>query len=229
MKNLISLFLVSICIVSGSCAHLRTVNHQFVSLSDLAPSQLSNLFNGNLGSILPSSLQSLVGNIFSQEQSAGSSGFLSKIQGLIGGGSSSSGGLLGGLGNLFGQASSSGSSGASSILNSFSGALGGSGSSLGLPNLSDFTSGLNFGGITNGLNGAAANLNGQASSSGLSGLLNSFSHEGAQQWFKKKQTYLKFKYFYCKFVDKNKNVLIIFLWKHMKLFEDKIAKICFYQ
>lgn len=194
MKNIIFLSIASILIATTSCAHLRSINHQFVSLSDLAPAQLSNLFSsGNLASILPSSLQSLVGNIFSQEQSQGSSGFLSKIQGLIGGGSDSSGGLLGGLGNLFGQASSSGSSGASSILSSFSGALGGSGSSLGLPNLSDFTSGLNFGSITNGLNGAAANANSQASS-GLSGLLNSFSHEG-QQWFKKKWASLKFEHF----------------------------------
>lgn len=153
-------------ITIGSSAHLRNYeqNHEFMNLGSMNPLQIAGLLSGDWTSILPASIQPFVRTLLGKEQQSGVSGFLSKAQGLLGG---NGGGLLGGMGNLFGQASQQGQSGLSGLLNNFGGALGGSGANLGqfgLPNLPNIPS---FGGIN-------ANTAG-----GLSGLLNQvgLSHE----------------------------------------------------
>lgn len=144
-------------IALGCSKHLRTFdqNHEFLNFDSLNPLQMAGLLSGDWASILPAPLQPFVRKLLGQEQQSGVQGFLSKAQGLLGGGGSN-GGLFGSLGGLFGQASqSSGQSGLSGLLGNFGGALGGNtaSSSLGIPNLQNLLPG-GLGGITNQISGA---------------------------------------------------------------------------
>lgn len=120
------------------------------------PLQIAGLLSGDWTSILPASIQPFVRTLLGKEQQSGVSGFLNKAQGLLGG---NGGGLLGGMGNLFGQASQQGQSGLSGLLQNFGGALGGSGANLGqfglptnIPNIPNFGANTNAGGLSGLLN-----------------------------------------------------------------------------
>lgn len=166
-----------------SSKHLRSYdqNHEFLNLGNLNPLQMAGLLSGDWASILPAPLQPLARKLLGQEQQSGPAGFLSKAQGLLGGGGSN-GGLFGSLGGLFGQATQSGQqSGLSGLLGNFGGALGGNtaSSSLGIPNLQNLIPGLGgnggsaLGGLSN-LIGGGGNNGGSA----LGGLTNLISGGG---------------------------------------------------
>lgn len=108
--------------------------------------------SGDYASILPSFLQPLARKILGTEQKGGAAGFLQSAQGLFGGNNNPTGGLLGGMGNMFSQAGGNSGSGGilSSITNAFGGASSGAsnaGSSAlgGLGGLSDIAKKFNFG------------------------------------------------------------------------------------
>lgn len=104
------------------------------------PLQIAGLMSGDWASILPASIQPLARQILGQEQRSGVAGFLSQAQGLLGGGSQNGGGLLGGMGNLFGQATKTNNSGLGGLLSTFSNALGGGSQAsnlFGMPNLNN--------------------------------------------------------------------------------------------
>jgi len=124
MKIAIFVALVAIIAVGNCSIHLRTSdpNHQFLDFSN--PLKLASLLSGDYVSLLPSFIQPIARKVLGQEQQSGVSGFLSKAQSFLGGNNSPTGGLLGGLGSLFGQSASQGNSGVSSLLNNFSGAFG---------------------------------------------------------------------------------------------------------
>lgn len=142
MNTSIYIVLVALFSTLSFTAHLRTFepNHELFGLDSMNPLQIAGLMSGDWASILPASIQPLARQILGQEQKSGVAGFLSQAQGLLGG-NQNGGGLLGGMGNLFGQASQSNkSSGLGGLLNTFSGALGGgsqASSLFGLPNLSN--------------------------------------------------------------------------------------------
>lgn len=106
------------------------------------PLQIAQLMSGNWAAILPEPIRSVLqlgqGNL-------NPTGFLSGIQNRLTG----NGGLFGGMGNLFGQSAQSGNQGLGGLLQTFSGATQSNpsfASALGLPqlpNLSQFTGGLN--------------------------------------------------------------------------------------
>ena len=123
MKIIILVAFLAIIAV-GNCTHLRTSdpNHQFLDFSN--PLKLASLLSGDYVSLLPSFIQPIARKVLGQEQQSGVSGFLSKAQSFLGGNNSPTGGLLGGLGSLFGQSANQGNSGVSSLLNNFSGAFG---------------------------------------------------------------------------------------------------------
>lgn len=135
--------LVVLCIVLATASasqHLRTHDMQhdlsLPFLGDINPLQIAQLMSGDYASILPASIQPLARKILGQEQQSGPAGFLNQASRFFGSGNQG-GGLLGGLGNLFGGSSGQQSSGAmGNILNAFGGNTGaGSGflRQLGLP------------------------------------------------------------------------------------------------
>lgn len=189
-------------VVAANCGKQLRQNHDFISLSDLAPSDLSGLLNGNMGSLLPSSLQGLASKIFGEEEQQGSQGFLDKAKNFFGGSSSSNynsnsnsnGGIFGGLSSLFGDAEKEyqqngqqeQASGLSGLFNRFTSAFGGNennnynnynnGGSSGSSGLSDLF------GFGNGFNGQPNN-NGYNQPQEEKGFFSSlFGHQEATHW-----------------------------------------------
>ena len=180
MKAGFVIAVLAMLIALGCSTHLRTFdqNHEFLNLGNLNPLQMAGLLSGDWASILPASIQPFVRSLLGQEKQSGVSGFLSKAQGLLGGGGNN-GGLFGSLGGLFGQATQSGQqSGLSGLLGNFGGALGGNtaSSSLGIPNLQNLIPGMNGGSALGGLSGL----------SGITSALNQGGNGGFfHEWFEK--------------------------------------------
>lgn len=158
------LLIIIVLLAIGNCEnHLRgSQNHQSLPFLDsLNPLQIASLLSGDIASILPPSIQPIVRSVLGQQQQSGVSGFLNKAQSLFGG---NDGGLLGGMGNLFGQASQQGQNGLGGFLGSLTNAFGGSNSgiasSLGLPNIPGLSSITNAGGNTGGISGILNTLTG---------------------------------------------------------------------
>lgn len=131
--------------------------------------------SGDFVSLLPAAIQPIVRSVLGQQQQSGVSGFLSQAQNLLGGGGST-GGLLGGMGNLFGQASQQGQNGLGSFLGGLTNSFGGSSNSgissmLGLPSLPNLN-GLNLNTITNAAAANGVTVPQGQSPSGFSGILN---------------------------------------------------------
>lgn len=123
------------------------------------PLQIASLLSGDFVSILPASIQPIVRSVLGQQQQSGVSGFLNQAQNILGGGGKT-GGLLGGMGNLFGQASQQGQNGLGNFLGGITNSFGGSSNSgisslLGLPNLS----GLNLNNVPQNPSGFSSILN----------------------------------------------------------------------
>jgi hypothetical protein len=114
----------------AACGNIRQ-EHNFNPLESLNPIQTMQLMSGDWTAILPESVRGIARKLLGKEEEAGPMGMLSKAQGLLGGGDSSSssgiGSLLGGLGGLGGSSESG--SGASSALSGFSSLMGGDKSS----------------------------------------------------------------------------------------------------
>lgn len=145
LVTLVALLAVSSC----NSSHLRTSdsNHQFLDFSN--PLNLASILSGDYVSLLPSFIQPLARKILGQEQQSGVSGFLNQAKNFLGGNNNPSGGLFGGLGNLFGQAASQGNNDISGVLNNFSGAFGGK---------SNANNGNPLGGLSNILGNFGINL-----------------------------------------------------------------------
>jgi hypothetical protein len=174
MKPILSLIFLILAVSITNSTHLRTTlqHEQLPFLNNMNPIQIAQLMSGDYISILPASIQPIVRSVLGQQQQSGVSGFLSQAQNLLSGGNnpSNSGGLLGGMGSLFGQSSQQGTNGLGSLLGSFSNAFGGSSnpatsSMMGLP------SGFNLGSLT-----GALPMGGQQGGA-LSGLTSLFGHE----------------------------------------------------
>lgn len=69
-------------------------------IGELSMTQMMSLMSGDIAGLLPAALQPLARKITGQEKQAGPAGFLNSLSNM--GGGSSSGGLFGGLGNMFG-------------------------------------------------------------------------------------------------------------------------------
>lgn len=125
MKITLFVAVFAMLAVSSTCvSHIRTndPNHQFIDFSN--PLGLASLLSGDYVSLLPSFIQPIARKVLGQEQQSGVSGFLNQAKNLLSGGNSPTGGLFGGLSNLFGQTASQGNQDVTGILNNFSGAFG---------------------------------------------------------------------------------------------------------
>lgn len=168
MKAIFFLVLIALITVSTCTGHLRAQEqHQSLPfLNSLNPLQIASLLSGDIASVLPASIQPIVRSVLGQQQQSGVSGFLSKAQSLLGGGNT--GGLLGGMGNLFGQSAQQGQNGLGNFLGTISNAFGGSNngiaSSLGLPSIPGLSA---LSGLTNTGSSSAA--------SGFQGILNTLT------------------------------------------------------
>ena len=100
------------------------MKHELPFLDSMNPLQLASFLSGDYVSIFPSFLQPIARTILGQEQRNGVSGFLQQAQNFLGGTNSPTGGLLGGMGNLFSQAAGQGNVGSNNILSSFANAFG---------------------------------------------------------------------------------------------------------
>lgn len=136
------MFLAIVCSVN-SIQQLR--RHDLPFLDSMNPLQMAQLMSGDYVSILPSFIQPLARKILGQEKQSGVSGFLSQAQNMLSGNTGASGGLLGGMGDLFKSAGNSGSG--NGVLSQFSNAFGGN--TAGITN--GLTNGGSSGGVLNGL------------------------------------------------------------------------------
>lgn len=144
----ISILITVLAVISfTSCqeTHLRVhdMNHELPFLDSMNPFQIASLLSGDYVSILPAFLQPIARAILGQEQRNGVSGFLQQAQNFLGGNNGPTGGLLGGMGNLFGQAANQGNAGVSNILSSFGNAFGAPANTVQSGGLSNFLK--NFG------------------------------------------------------------------------------------
>jgi len=108
------------------------------------PLQIASLMSGDFISVLPAPIQSIARTVLGQQQQSGVAGFLSKATNIFGG---NNGGLLGGMGNLFGQAGQQGQNGLGNLLGTFGNAFGGNTGGFGLPSLPNLSGLTNFGAV----------------------------------------------------------------------------------
>ena len=124
MKVTIILTLLALIALANSHQQLR--RHELPFLDSMNPLQMAEMMSGDYTAILPEFLRPMARKVLGIEQS-GTSAMLSQASSLFGGsGSGSNGGMLGGLGDLFGKANKEGED--NGVLGSFSNAFGGSNS-----------------------------------------------------------------------------------------------------
>ena len=97
--KIISLLLLGVFVCLAS-SHMQLRRHDIPFLDSLNPLETASLMTGDYSVIFPEFMRPMIRKITGQEQQGGVSGFLSKAQGLMGGGNSNGGGMLGGLGGL---------------------------------------------------------------------------------------------------------------------------------